>query len=104
MVTVSTRSAAAGMAIGLGYYFAEGILIALLSAFFQWFDKVADYLLIRNINVLAGGGFGFGPGGAGTGEIGTVQASFVLAVYTVMLAGMAIGVFQRRDVTGASGG
>ena len=104
MVTVLTRSAAAGMAIGLGYYFAEGILIALLSALFGWFEMVAGYLLIRNINALAGGGFGFGPGGAGAGEIGLVQAGLVLAVYTAVLAGMAIVVFQHRDVTGASGG
>jgi ABC-type transport system involved in multi-copper enzyme maturation permease subunit len=101
MVTVLTRSAAAGMAIGLGYYFAEGILIAALSALFDWFGTAAEYLLIRNINALAGG---FGPVGLGAGDIGPVQAGLVLAVYTVALVGIAVGIFHRRDVTGPSGG
>jgi hypothetical protein len=42
MRTVLARSSAAGMAIGLGYHFAEQILVALLSNFFSWFTNVAD--------------------------------------------------------------
>jgi ABC-2 type transport system permease protein len=99
MVTVLTRSSAAGMAIGLGYYFAEGILAAALSAFFEWFEAAAALMLIRNINALSGGGFGFG--GA---EIGSVQAGLVLGAYVAVFAGISGWLFQRRDVAGASGG
>ncbi|MEP6694781.1 MAG: ABC transporter permease subunit, partial [Chloroflexota bacterium] len=49
-VTVFARSSAAGMAIGLGYYFAEQLIVALFTNFFSWFQNVADYLLVRNIS------------------------------------------------------
>ena len=103
MVSVLTRSAAAGMAVGLGYYFAESLLGALLGGLFSWFSTVGDFLLIRNINALAGG-FDIGSGGGSSGsDIGLVQAAAALIVYTVMLTGIAIGSFQKRDVTGVSG-
>src|SRR5439155_20932113 len=35
-VTVFARSSAAGMAIGLGYYFAEQLIILLFSSLFSW--------------------------------------------------------------------
>lgn len=104
MVTVLTRSSAAGMAIGLGYYFAEGILAAALSAYFEWFEAVADLMLIRNINALSGGGFGFGSGGIGGAEIGSIQAGLVLAAYVAVFGGICGWLFQRRDIAGASGG
>src|SRR5204863_169820 len=58
-VTVLARSSAAGMAIGLGYYFAEQLIVALLTNFFSWFQNVADYLLVRNISGWTGGAGGF---------------------------------------------
>ena len=91
------------MGIGLGYFFAEGILIALLTALFEQFESVANYLLLRNINAFAGGSFSFAPG-AGNSEAGLVQAGIVLAFYIAVLAGISIRIFQRRDVAGASGG
>ena len=103
MVSVLTRSAAAGMAVGLGYYFAESLLGALLGGLFSWFSTVGDFLLIRNINALAGG-FDIGSGGGSSGsDIGLVQAAAALIVYTVMLTGIAIRSFQKRDVAGAIG-
>jgi hypothetical protein len=61
--TVVARSSAAGMAIGLGYYFLEQIVIALFSSLFSWFQTVADFMLVRNISAWtqragATGGFG----------------------------------------------
>lgn len=99
-VTVVARSSAAGMAIGLGYYFAEQLVVALLSSFFSWFQNVADYLLVRNISGWTGGG-GF-PSGAALPE--QTHAILVLAVYTLALAGIAFWLFERRDVQGATGG
>ena len=100
-MTVLVRSSAAGMAIGLGYYFAEQIVVQLFSNFFDWFSTVADYLLVRNISAWAGG-FSFGAGGGGGPD--TLHSFLVLVVYTVAFGTAAFWLFQRRDVAGASGG
>jgi ABC-type transport system involved in multi-copper enzyme maturation permease subunit len=99
-VTVLARSSAAGMAIGLGYYFAEQILVALLSNFFSWFTNVADYLPVHNIAAWAGGS-GFG---APSAPADLAHAGFVLVAYTLALATLAFWIFHRRDVQGATGG
>jgi ABC-type transport system involved in multi-copper enzyme maturation permease subunit len=104
-VTVFARSSAAGMAIGLGYYFLEQILIALLSGLFSWFTNVADFLLVRNISAFtqgtaaAGGGF---PTAAGLPD--ATHAIIVLAIYTLALGAGAFWLFERRDVQGATAG
>ena len=104
-VTVLARSSAAGMAIGLGYYFLEQILIALLSGLFSWFTNVADFLLVRNISAFtqgtaaAGGGFPSAPG-----LPDATHAIIVLSVYTVALIAGAFWLFERRDVQGATAG
>ncbi len=100
-VTVVARSSAAGMAIGLGYYFFEQLIVALLSSLFSWFQNVADFLLVRNISAWTGAGGGF-PGGAPLPD--PTQAIVVLAVYTLLLGGVAFWLFERRDVQGATGG
>ena len=99
-VTVLARSSAAGMAIGLGYYFAEQILTALLSNFFSWFTNVADYLPVHNIAAWTGGS-GFG-GPAAPADL--AHAGFVLVGYTLALSALAFWIFHRRDVQGATGG
>lgn len=99
-VTVVARSSAAGMAIGLGYYFAEQLIVALLSNFFSWFQNVADYLLVRNISGWTGGAGGF----PGTVLPDQAHAIIVLAVYTLVLGGVAFWLFEKRDVQGATGG
>lgn len=100
-VTVVARSTAAGMAIGLGYYFGEQIIAGLLTGFFSWFADVAAYLPVHNISAWTGGGGGFGPPGDATDPM---RALVVLAVYTVALGGIAFWLFERRDVHGATGG
>jgi ABC-2 type transport system permease protein len=99
-VTVLARSSAAGMAIGLGYYFAEQILVALLSNFFSWFTNVADYLPVHSISAWTGGG-GFG---APAAPADLAHAGFVLVGYTLVLGALAFWIFHRRDVQGATGG
>jgi len=99
-VTVVARSSAAGMAIGLGYYFAEQLIVALLTNFFSWFQNVADYLLVRNISGWTGGAGGF----PGTVLPDQTHATIVLAAYTLVLGGIAFWLFERRDVQGATGG
>jgi ABC-type transport system involved in multi-copper enzyme maturation permease subunit len=103
LVTVLTRSAATGMVISLGYYFAELIIVAIFTGPFEWFDTVAEYLLVQNIRAWVGGAsFLMGPdGGGGPGQ---AQAFLVLLIYLVVLGGGVFWLFQRRDVAGASGG
>jgi ABC-type transport system involved in multi-copper enzyme maturation permease subunit len=101
-VTVFARSSAAGMAIGLGYYFAEQLIIALLSALFSWFQNVADFLLVRNITAWTGAGTG--GGGFTTGTLpDQTHAIVLLAIYTLALGSLAFWLFERRDVAGATG-
>lgn len=99
-VTVVARSSAAGMAIGLGYYFAEQLIVALLTNFFSWFQNVADFLLVRNISGWTGASGGF----PGTVLPDQTHAIVVLGVYTLVLGGIAFWLFERRDVQGATGG
>ena len=99
-VTVFARSSAAGMAIGLGYYFAEQLIVALFSNLFSWFQNVADFFLVRNISGWVGGS-----GGLAAGALpDQTHAAIVLAVYTLVLGGIAFWLFERRDVQGATGG
>jgi ABC-type transport system involved in multi-copper enzyme maturation permease subunit len=100
-VTIIARSSAAGMAIGLGYYFFEQLIVALFSALFSWFQNVADFFLVRNISAWTGAAGGFP--GAGTLPDAT-QAALVLAIYTLIFGGITYWLFQRRDVAGATGG
>ncbi len=100
-VTVVARSSAAGMAIGLGYYFFEQLIVALFSNLFSWFQNVADFFLVRNISAWTGAAGGF-PGTAALPD--ATQAIIVLGVYTLVLGGVAFWLFERRDVQGATGG
>jgi ABC-type transport system involved in multi-copper enzyme maturation permease subunit len=99
-VTVFARSSAAGMAIGLGYYFAEQLIVALFSSLFSWFQNVADFFLVRNISGWVGGSGGL----AGGALPDQTHALIVLAFYTLVLGGVAFWLFERRDVQGATGG
>jgi ABC-2 type transport system permease protein len=99
-VTVFARSSAAGMAIGLGYYFAEQIIVALFSNLFSWFQNVANFFLVRNISGWTGA-----TGGLAAGTLpDQTQALFVLGIYTLVFGGIAYWLFERRDVQGATGG
>jgi ABC-2 type transport system permease protein len=100
-VTVLARSSAAGMAIGLGYYFAEQLVVALFTNFFSWFENIADFLLVRNISAWMGAGGGFPSTSTPPDQ---TQAIAVLAVYSLVLSALAFWLFERRDVQGATGG
>ena len=105
-VTVVARSSAAGMAIGLGYYFLGQLLIALFSSLFSWFQNVADFLLVRNISAWTQGGAGTSGGFSSLGGSlpDATHAIVVLAIYTVALSTIAFWIFERRDVQGATVG
>jgi ABC-2 type transport system permease protein len=99
-VTVFARSSAAGMAIGLGYYFAEQLIVALFSNLFSWFQNLANFFLVRNISGWTGA-----TGGLAAGNLpDQTQALIILGAYTLVLGGVAFWLFERRDVQGATGG
>ena len=97
--TVFAGSTAYGMAIALGYYFSEEVLVAVLSTF-GWFQNIANFLLGRAMSGWNGGG-PFGSGGISVP--GDVQTIIVLAVYGLSFGGLALWLFQNRDIRGASG-
>jgi len=100
-VTVFARASAAGIAIGLGYYFAEQLIILLFSSLFSWFSQVADFFLVRNITAFTGGG-GNAPIAGGLPD--ETHALLVMAAYTLALGALAFWLFEKRDVAGATGG
>ncbi len=103
LFTVLTTSSAAGIAISLVYYYAESIIVAIFINLFDWFQTVADYVLGRNavawmtsgdgglvVNFILGGRFGDYPG--------ALHAFLVLAAYAVVLGGLTVWIFRRRDL------
>ena len=101
LVTVATRSSTMGLGMGMGYYFLEQIVVSILIALFDWFQKVADYLLVYNISAFTeeGDGASLGVSGATPGDL---HSALVIAAYIVVLSGLAFYLFQRRDIPGAS--
>ena len=103
-LTLLVRSAAAGMAISVGYYIIESVFVRIMSTAFKWFDHVAQYLPLRNISALVGGGGINMTNGNAANAIGTLHAGLVLAAYVVAFAGLSALVFRDRDIGGAAGG
>jgi ABC-type transport system involved in multi-copper enzyme maturation permease subunit len=99
-VTLLTRSTAAGMAIAIGYYLAELIIISILKGLLSWFDTAAHYLFGQNIAAWAMLAL-FGQSQA---SVSTLHAGLVLLVYSLVMGGLSFWLFQRRDIAGASSG
>jgi ABC-type transport system involved in multi-copper enzyme maturation permease subunit len=110
-VTVLTTSLAAGIAVSLGYYFAEAIGAALLINLVGKLRPVTDYLLVRNIggwmlgskeqvmdSFVLVGPFGFDQ------YPSQAHAISVMLAYVLFFVVLSFWLFRRRDVAGASGG
>ena len=107
LVSVATRSSAAGIGVGMGYYFLEQTLVGIFINLFDWFQRVADFLLVYNIGAfIAPGDSSDGEVGGLFGTIGDIPGELhtflVLAAYTLVLGGLAFYLFHRRDIPGAS--
>ena len=100
-IAVWSKSAGAGIAIGLVTYFAEGIVTSLLVAFNKDYATIAIFGVSRNVSAitrLSGSTGGGGPAGPSTlPDPG--QAAVVLLAYTVLFVGVALWRFRSRDVT-----
>ena len=107
-LTVLTSSATVGLAITVGYHIAEQIVVPILIIFVDGFDTIAGFTLGISANTLVSQGgaqdFIFLVTTIAGGELpGTTQAFLVLLAYSVIFAGLALWLFQRRDITGAKG-
>jgi len=101
MIAVLTRSTTAALATSLGYYLLEAFAAPTLARSTEdALSHVADYLLLRNINSITGGGF--------VGVMGSTLSmsgsALRLALYTALMAAVTVVVFTRRDITGPSAG
>ncbi|MDE2991078.1 MAG: ABC transporter permease subunit [Chloroflexota bacterium] len=103
LMSVLSSSSGMGIAISVGYYIIEQIVVGILASF-DWFEGISTFVLGR-----AASGwmdvdeFSFGPGGIGALP-DDLPAALVMLAYTVILGGLAFWLFQRKDVAGAKGG
>ena len=107
LVTVATRSSAAGIGIGVGYYFLEQTVVGIFGAFFDWFQNIAEFLPVYSMEafVNTGGGISIGGGGGESPDYaGDLHTLLVMAAYTLVAGALAFYLLHRRDVGGASRG
>ena len=99
-LTLLVRSSGAGMAIAIGYYLGEHVVVQIVGNLTSRTQAVASYLIGQNIDAWAGVSFL----GLGHTKVGNTHALIVLAGYAFVLACAAFCLFARRDVGGASAG
>lgn len=107
LVTVAVRSSAAGIGVGVGYYFLEQTMVGIFGAFFDWFQNIAEFLPVYSMEafVNTGGGISIGGGGGESPDYaGDLHTLLVMAAYTLVSGALAFYLLHRRDVGGASRG
>ena len=110
-LTVLTRSAAFGIALAIGYIFAEAAVISSMGERFDrfdWFQNFLDFMLGPGVS-----GWLVEAGVRATGQdaaffpLDKVQSNFraffVILAYIVALGGAAFWLLQRKDIPGAKG-
>ena len=104
-LAVLTQSAAAAIAIALGYYVIDLTASPILNVT-SWGESIADFILGNNVNewmesaivtVEASGA------SSAANQPDTLQAFLVLLTYTVVLSAAGFWMFLRKDITGAKG-
>jgi ABC-2 type transport system permease protein len=98
-VTLLTRSSAAGMAIAIGYYLAEHVVVQIVGNISHRTQTVAHYLIGQNIDAWSGASFL----GLGQASVSQRHALLMIAAYSLVLAAGSFLLFTRRDVGGAAG-
>ena len=106
MITTWTRSVAAGIGVGLSVLFLEGLILTILGAAGDVFDRLPGALISRNVQALLSNNCDglnscFGGGGGPYPSAG--QAALVLAVYSAVFVAVAFQRFRSRDVTTGGG-
>ena len=104
-LAVLTQSAAAGMAIALGYYVIELIASPILNVT-SWGENIADALLGNNVSEWMESAFvtvEVSGASSTANQPHTLQAFLVILAYTMVLGTAAFWIFLRRDIAGAKG-
>ena len=104
-LAVLTQSAAAGIAIALGYYVIELIVAPILNVT-SWGREIADFLLGNNVSEwIESAAVTVEINGASSAadQPEAIQAFVVILGYTLIFCAAAFWVFLRRDVAGAKG-
>ena len=101
------RSAMPGIALGIGVFFLESIVTALMRLAGGWIAEIPNYLLTANVNAITSlanlpQGFraGIGVGDASSQMPGLPHAFTTLAIYSLAFIIVAFYLFRKRDVTG----
>jgi ABC-type transport system involved in multi-copper enzyme maturation permease subunit len=108
-LAVLTQSSAMSIALSLGYYVVELIVMPLLGLN-ETLAKATGYILGGSVGEWMESGFITITVEASSGEAPAVdqpdalQAFLVILAYTLVLGVAAYWIFQRRDITGAKGG
>jgi len=105
-ITTWTRSVAAGIGVGLSVLFLEGLILTILEAAGDVFDRVPGALISRKVQALLdANGAGLGRRFAGSGENYPPQwrAALVLALYSLVFVALAFQRFRSRDITTGGG-
>lgn len=106
MITTWTRSVAAGIGVGLSVLFLESLILAILGAAGDVFDRVPGALISRNVQTLLHAnceGLGSCFGGGGDAYPSQGRAALVLAVYSIGFVAVAFQRFRSRDITTGGG-
>ena len=104
-LVVLTGSNGVGVALSMGYYIAENIIVVPIIANFSWSERVFTYLLGPNVSAWQN----IPPNNDGAiatfgGISGMAHGAIIVTIYGAVLAAAAVALFLRRDIAGAKGG
>jgi ABC-type transport system involved in multi-copper enzyme maturation permease subunit len=108
MLAIISRSALAGIAGGLVYYFVEAIAGGGLSQVSGWAGSIPDYLMSHNVYAIMSLNQlnGFAPGVGPMGVVGiptqlpsTLQATVTLVIYCLAFLAISFYLFRKQDLT-----
>ena len=106
-LVVLTTSNGVGIALSMGYYIAETIIVVPILTNFSWSGRVFAYLLGPNVDAWQSvpGTEDFAPGIATIGGMAEMAHGFIfVTIYAVVLGSAALALFLRRDIAGPKGG
>jgi ABC-2 type transport system permease protein len=100
------RSAMPGIALGIGVFFLESLVTALMRLAGGWIAEIPNYLLTANVNAITSLAnlpqvfrAGMGVGNASSQMPGLPHAFTTLAIYSLVFIVIAFYLFRKRDVT-----
>ena len=104
-LVVLTGSNGVGIALSMGYYIAENVIVVPILDAFSWSERVFTYLLGPNVGAWQNTPPNYDGNIATFGGIPDMAHGFIIVtIYAAVLAAVALTLFLRRDISGAKGG